>query len=93
MSAFGRQAPRAMDRLGETVLMSEEKRDEPPRNPEGTLDRPGAGGRVHGDQPGYVMKSSLYTRAVRHPLVTTLALAAAGAAVVGLLGIGNGRRR
>jgi short-subunit dehydrogenase len=93
MSALGRQAPRAMDRLGETVFMRGEKRDEPPRKPEGTLNQPGPGGRVHGDQPGYVMKTSLYTRAVRHPLVTTLALAAAGAAVVGLLGAGNGRRR
>ena len=92
MSAFGRQAPRAMDRLGETVFMREEQRDEPPRNPEGTLDRPGTGGRVHGDHPGHVMKSSLYTRAARHPLVTTLALAAAGTAVVGLLGA-TGRRR
>jgi NAD(P)-dependent dehydrogenase (short-subunit alcohol dehydrogenase family) len=90
MSAFGRQAPRAMDWLGERVLMPQEVRDEPPRDPEGALHRPGRDGRVRGDHPGLVRGVSVYTRAATHPVLTGALLAVAAGAAVGLLS-GPGR--
>jgi len=89
MTAFGAAAPRTMDWMSETVLARREVRDEPPRRPQGALHRAGGGGRVRGDHPGYVMKTSLYTRARMHPLLTGGLLLAAGAGLAALLG---GRR-
>jgi hypothetical protein len=74
-----------MDFVGERFVMPQQQRDELPRNPEGALYQPGTGGHVHGDHPGYVMKTSLYTRAARHPVLTGVLLAAAGAAAAALL--------
>jgi NAD(P)-dependent dehydrogenase (short-subunit alcohol dehydrogenase family) len=85
MSAFNRHAPRTMDWLRERVMPGQQKRDEPPRNPEGVLYEPGEDGQVRGDHPGYVMRTSLYTRAARHPVLTGLLLAAAAGAAVALL--------
>lgn len=89
MSTLGKQAPRTMDFLGERFFIPQQRRDEAPRNPEGTLQRPGTGGRIHGDHPGHVMNTSLYTRAARHPVFTGMLLAAAGLAAASLL---NGSR-
>ena len=85
MSTLGRQAPRTMDRVGETMMTKQQFRDEAPRHPEGTLDRPGPGGRVRGDHPGHVMETSLYTRAAMHPLITGLLCATFGVTAVALL--------
>lgn len=85
MSTMGRQFPRTMDRVGETLLMPQEKRREPPRDPEGTLYRPGSGGQVRGDHPGPVMPVSLYNRAERHPLLGNLLLIGAAGAALALL--------
>lgn len=93
MSAMARQAPRLADWMGERVMIPEQSRDEPPRDPAGALYRPGRGGRVHGDHPGLVMPGSLYTRAVRHPLLTASLVAAAGVVAGALLGGGTGRGR
>jgi short-subunit dehydrogenase len=89
MSTFGHQAPRTADRVAEAFLFDQQQRDEPPSDPEGNLYRPGFGGRVRGDHPGYVMKTSLYTRASRHPILTALALTAAAGVAVALLGGGS----
>jgi len=88
LDAFGQIAPRAMDWLGEKVMVGQQLRDEPARHHEGSLYRPGIGGQVHGDHPGYVMKTSLYTRASLHPLVTGTMLAVGGVALYALLGGG-----
>jgi short-subunit dehydrogenase len=84
MSTLGKQMPRTMDRLGESVLAGQQFRDEPPRDPEGTLYRAGSGGRVRGDHPGYVTQTSLYTRAAMHPLLTGGLAVAAGVALATL---------
>jgi short-subunit dehydrogenase len=91
MAGMGRHFPRAMDRVGEGVLMPQERRGEPPRDPEGALYRPGFGGRVRGDHPGPVMPVSLYNRAGRHPVLGTLLLVGAAGAALALLG-GRPRR-
>lgn len=92
LSAFGETLPRAMDWIGENVLMNQEYRNEPPRNPRGTLYEPGANGQVHGDHPGYVMKTSMYTRAALHPMITGTILAAIGMGAVALLTTPRSRR-
>lgn len=92
LSALGETMPRAMDWISEKILMNQEYRNEPPRNPRGTLFEPGANGRVHGDHPGYVMKTSLYTRASLHPLITGTLLAAVGLSAVALLASPRSRR-
>src|SRR5207248_1713190 len=60
------------------------------------LHQPKLGGRIHGDHPGHVMSSSLYTRAVTHPVTVgatgALLAVAAGAAVALLAGGSSGRR-
>lgn len=86
--------PGAMDWVAAKVMPAAQRRDEPPRNPAGALHTPGPGGKVHGDHPGLV-RSSLYTRAARHPgLVGLLGLGAAVAAVAAIGGVtgSNGRR-
>ena len=90
MSTFGTAAPRVMDWIGEHVMFGQQKRNEAPRNPRGTLHNPGRGGQVSGDHPNYVMKTSLYTRAATHPVLSTAVVAAGLAAAVLLTG--NGRR-
>ena len=52
MTAWAGRPRGSMDCLGEHVMIQEQMRDEPVRDPEGTLYRPGRGGRIHGDQPG-----------------------------------------
>ncbi|MBN9118499.1 MAG: SDR family oxidoreductase [Planctomycetes bacterium] len=85
MSATARQAPRLMDRLSAGVMPGQQKRDEPPRNPEGALYKPGTGGKVRGEHPGPVMPVSLYNRADRHPVLTGLVMLGVAGAALALL--------
>lgn len=78
MSLMGQLAPGLMDKLGPLVIR-EQFRDAPAGDSQGALTRPGEGGHVHGDQPGPVMKTSLYTRASLNPVATGVVLAAAAA--------------
>jgi NAD(P)-dependent dehydrogenase (short-subunit alcohol dehydrogenase family) len=66
-------------------LPAQQQRDEPPRAPEGALWLPGTDGAVRGDQPGYLMKTSLYTRALLHPVMAGMAVAGAGLAAAWLI--------
>ncbi|ACA15587.1 short-chain dehydrogenase/reductase SDR [Methylobacterium sp. 4-46] len=75
-------APGLYDQLAPAIIALQ-KRGSPPRHPEGALFRPREAGRVRGDQPGYVQRTSAYTRASLHPLATAaagLGLAVASAA-------------
>jgi short-subunit dehydrogenase len=74
MSSLGKHAPDAADWLSETMMVPQEFRDEPARNPEGALYEPGRGGDVYGDHPGFVRPISVYTRAVTHPMLTSAAV-------------------
>lgn len=92
MSTLGKNAPRAMDYMGEKMLMPQQRRNEPPRDRAGALHSAGRDGRVRGDHPGYVMHTSAYTRASLHPVLTTTMLALAGLAAASIMG-GTGKRR
>lgn len=83
-------APGVIDLLT-PVVTAFEKRREPPRNPAGALHAPSQGGRVRGDAPGYVMRTSAYTRASLHPVASTAVLAV-GLAALAALAL-NGSRR
>jgi short-subunit dehydrogenase len=87
-ATLAHQAPRLTDWVNERMLIPQHFRDEPPRDPAGALHRAGFGGRIHGDHPGHVMKTSMYTRAARHPLLTGALAVAAGVAVGALMGGG-----
>ena len=81
MSSTQHYAPGAMDWLNEQMMSQEKRPDEAPRNPAGALHRPdGRPAHVHGDHPGHVMQTSLYTRTMMHPVLAGV-LAATGLAV------------
>ena len=80
MAAFGRYAPRTMDWLGEKVFLKQQFRDQPAQSHENALHRAGRDGRVHGNQPGMVRRTSFYTRASLHPVMTGAMLALVGVA-------------
>lgn len=68
--------PRAADKLLEKMFfLTAMDKERPPREKE-ALHQAGEGGDVLGDQKGYMMKSSAYTEARKHPGVT-LAIGAA----------------
>jgi NAD(P)-dependent dehydrogenase (short-subunit alcohol dehydrogenase family) len=83
-------APGAFDQLAPAIIAMQ-KRKGPPRAPEGALHAPRAAGRERGDQPGYVQRTSAYTRASLHPLASS-AIGIGVAATVAALALG-GRRR
>lgn len=86
MSSLNKVAPTAVDWVNAHIMPSQEvQADKASQNPAGGLHQPGVGGRVHGDQPGYVMKKSYYTRASLHPVITgTLVALVGGAAALWL---------
>jgi len=81
VSVLNRLAPRVMDWFSEQALTKAHFRDEPARHKNGALYQAGENGRVRGEHPGHVMQTSLYTRAVMHPVAASVLLAAAGAAM------------
>jgi short-subunit dehydrogenase len=85
MSVMGRVAPGSMDRVSSRIMPGQQQREEPPRDPSGTLYQAGVDGRVRGDHPGHVMRTSLYTRASLSPMLSGAILAAAGFAAVAFL--------
>ncbi len=72
---FRRLFPSLYDRIGPAITFFE-RRGVAPRNPEGALHAPQRSGVERGEQPGYVMRTSLYTRAVLNPGKTAAVTAA-----------------
>lgn len=91
MSSMGRMAPALMDKTA-PIMAKQQRRDEAPRHPEGALHQAGEGGHVRGDQPGLVMKRSLYTRASLNPGITGAIFAAAVAITAASLFQANRQR-
>ncbi|MBB6610629.1 SDR family oxidoreductase [Pontibacter sp. Tf4] len=91
MSSLNKYAPSVVDWVNGNFMTSQQLLDKPARNRDGALHQHAEGGRVHGNHDGYVMKTSLYTRASMHPVVTSAVVAAAGAAALAL--IGNNKRK
>lgn len=92
MSSMNASMPAVTDWLNRRFTSGMQFRREPARNREGALQRAGEDGHVRGDHAGHVMKSSLYTRATLHPVVTAAALTVAGVAIAALIA-GNGAPR
>ncbi len=87
-------APGAFDLLAPAIIAFQ-KRSGAPRRPAGALHAPQQDdtGHTRGDQPGYVMRTSAYTRATLHPLGAAAALVGLGLATAALLGPDRSRRR
>ena len=91
MTAGKEFAPGAYDLLAPAIIALQ-RRSEAPRDPAGALHAPKEAGRVRGDQPGYVMRTSAYTRATLHPVAATVGLIGVGLAALTLSGIQRGTR-
>lgn len=91
LSLLNRTAPRLADKIGSTFLYSEQLGDGPAPRREGALYQSSGGGRVRGGHRGYINRTSVYSRASRHPLVTGAVLAAAGAGLYALFTRGQPR--
>ena len=86
MSTFQQLAPRAMEWVSRKVMTTQQYRNEPPRRRGDALYEAGQDGLVFGDQPGYVMKTSLYTRASLRPVLVGTLLAGAGLLALAYVG-------
>ncbi len=80
LGMMGKVAPRLGDKFMEATQFSGQKLDQP-----ADLDRPDAlwepnpgSGREHGNYPGHVMQSSLYTRAALNPGIALIVLSMLG---------------
>ena len=76
-AAMGHYAPHLADKLGEKYIMPGTKSDRPRSSRDG-FDQPSEKLQERGDYPGHVAESSLYTRALLHPLLAALAALSAG---------------
>ncbi|MCC9167072.1 SDR family oxidoreductase [Pontibacter harenae] len=92
MSTTNKFAPGIMDWAGETMMSKMQVKDKPAQLRVGGLHTSGEGGRMYGNYEGHVMKTSLYTRAAMHPLITGAVVAAASAAAVALIGNSNSKK-
>lgn len=86
MSSLNKHAPGVVDWVNEKFMTSLQLRDERAQPREDSLHQAGSDGKVHGNYKGHVRKTSLYTRASLHPVVTSALVAAAGTAAVAYLG-------
>ncbi|MGY2052461.1 SDR family oxidoreductase [Methylobacterium sp. JK268] len=77
-------APEVFDRMGGHVAQMQ-RGAEPPRDPQGALHEPGQDGHIRGGHPGYVRRTSTYTRAQLHPLTTGAVVAGVGLAAAALM--------
>lgn len=77
---MGKVAPRLGDKYMEATQFSGQKLDRPadPDRPDALWDPNPGSGREHGDYPGHVMQSSLYTRAALNPGIAIMVLSMLG---------------
>jgi short-subunit dehydrogenase len=86
MSSLNKHIPSVVDWVNEKFMIDMQLRDERAQLREDSLHQAGSDGRIHGNYKGHVMKTSLYTRASLHPVVTGALVAAAGTATIALIG-------
>jgi short-subunit dehydrogenase len=79
-STFNKLMPSVMDWLNATFMAGQQATDEPPRHTGSALYEPGEDGDERGESQ-HMVRHSVYTAAVRHPLMASILLAAAGAAM------------
>ena len=87
MSTTNKYAPGVLDWLEAKTGVAQQKQEGTRAvNPAGSLNQPAAPhAQVHGQHPGHVMKTSLYTRATLHPVVAGVVAATSLAAVIALV--------
>ncbi|MVN77389.1 SDR family NAD(P)-dependent oxidoreductase [Hymenobacter sp. HMF4947] len=92
MSTINKFAPSALDWLEAKTGVAQQKQENTKAvNPAGSLHSPAAPhAKVHGNNPGHVMKTSLYTHASIHPVVAGVVVATGLAAGIALVA---GRKR
>ena len=90
-SIVNKIAPGLFDVIAPAITAFEKRRD-PPRRSTSGLHEPAAEGRVRGDAPRHVRRTSFYTRAVTRPATTFSLIAGSVALLLGSL-IAGGRRR
>ncbi len=85
LSVVGYFAPRLADKLFENTIISGTESERPPRPREQNgLDHPSEHLTERGNYEGHVAKTSLYTKASLHPVVTAALVAGVGLAVAAL---------
>jgi short-subunit dehydrogenase len=89
MSALNKRVPGLLDWVSARFMSGQQVKKEPARHKQGSLHQAGEDGRVRGNHEGYVMKTSLYTRARLHPAITGTLVVAAGAAAYTLMNQGS----
>lgn len=92
LSIVGQAAPGLIDAIAPLVALFE-RRKEAPRDPLGALQAPVVAGRVRGDAPTPVRRTSTYTRASTHPLATSAAVVMLGAVSLAAVMVGSRSRR
>lgn len=91
VSLLGTVFPRLTDLVMERTMSKLQKTDEPAgRREDNNLYSPYADGEERGDYPHYVSGSSLFTKAVLHPVVTVAGLAVVGAGIAAMAKGRNG---
>jgi short-subunit dehydrogenase len=80
MSLMGKMTPRLGDKYMEATMFSGQQKDRPadPDRPDALYEPEPGSGREHGDYPGHVMRSSLYTRAALNPGIAVIVLSMIG---------------
>lgn len=85
ISALGNYAPRLMDKVMEWTMFDMQKSGRPDRHREThSLYAPSNGMKERGGYQGHVAESSIYTKAMLHPVITSVAMIGAGIALSGL---------
>lgn len=92
-AASGKYTPRLTDLFMERAIIPGQQRDEPPRDPSGALDHPSSQLQEHGDYPGYVSRTSFYTAASLHPVLSAVTLVGVGLGIAALWGVTTDDRR
>lgn len=93
MSGMNFHTPGVMDKVNRKYVLGQQARDEPPRDPRGTLFETGSDGMIVGDEPSLRPGPSVYTRAVLNPIATGAIIAAAGLATALFVGRESIRER
>jgi short-subunit dehydrogenase len=92
ISAQGYYVPRLTDKYMERFMTDQQKTDEPPRSREHHgLYEPSGELKERGGYAGHVFKSSLYSKATLHPIVTAAVALSAGLAVAVLMRNGESK--
>ena len=86
LSILGEYFPGLGDKILGASIFQNQKKDEPPRNPDGALYKAGEGMRERGDIDTPIVPISPYTTIAQHPWLKTGALLGVGALALWLLG-------